>query len=254
MLSNPNKALIIIPCSATKVLKPLINYNQSAIALNGVGLLRQNLLNALLQDRAFISNPTNQSGVLSANSSKTIACELYNGKMYSKIKGMTRLIAQNQHPDIHILILSALYGIVQLNEELQLYDLTMGTSIANQAKSDNKVYKAWKKSNLSDIVFQYITNQEINNVWSLLPDSMPKFPYHRVLTSLWKRLCQNNISCYHIFPGKEKNQCAGLYRGLWLNWMLHEYISNNANYILNNPKPSAILSGIGTTYEYRNCN
>jgi len=247
------RALIIIPCSCAKVSKPLINYNQSASALNGVAHLRQKLLNALLQEQEFISNKKNQNGVLNANSSYTIACELYDGKMYAKIKDVIRLIAKNQYPDINILILSALYGIVQLNEELQLYDLTMGTSIANQVKSDNKVYKVWKKSNLSDIVYQYITNQKINNVWSLLPDSMP-YPYHQVLTSLWKQLCQNNISCYHVFPGKEKNQCAGLYRGLWLDCMLNEYFHNNVDYILNHPKPPVILNGISTTFEYRNCN
>ncbi len=247
------KALIIVPCSATKALHPHINFGQNPMALPGMGPLRQTVLSALLQDPVFTSSPVNQNGVLSTSPSSTIACEIYQGRMHSQIKAKTRLIAQNQHPSIHILILSALYGIVQLNENLRLYDIMMGASIENQPRSQNKVYKLWKKSDLSDIIYQYIEDSNIDNIWSLLPDSIPKFPYHRVLTSLWEKLHQSSIPSYHVFPGKEKSQCAGLYRGLWLDNVLDEYITNNTDYILNNPKPPAILSGINTTYDYRQC-
>jgi hypothetical protein len=62
---------------------------------------------------------------------KVPAGELYDGPVYRVIRNLKR---KQPYVNLNILIVSAKYGLVQWDEPIELYDLRMSSSIAEQLK------------------------------------------------------------------------------------------------------------------------
>jgi hypothetical protein len=106
------------------------------------------------------------------------------GNFYRVTGGSLHAIMAGQYPSIHVLIVSAFYGLAKLDEGLKEYELQMGDML----HSGIKVYQFWQRNNLWQILQNYINQNNITYVWSLLPDSPPSFQYHRVFNGLWRVL------------------------------------------------------------------
>jgi len=110
-----------------------------------------------------------------------------------------------------MLIVSALYGLVKLNEGIKEYELTMTDRLVNGMK----VYRFWQREGLWEILLEYIKENGINCVWSLLPSS--RYPYHQVFEELWRTLERTSVRCVHV---KVSGSAAGIKLAEWLKHMV----------------------------------
>ena len=161
------------------------------------------------------------------------------GNFYQVAGNILRQILTGKYPSVHILIVSAFYGLVRLDERLKEYELQMGDRLQNGIK----VYKFWQQAGLSQILQDYIFSNNISYVWSFLPDSMPHFPYHRVFSNLWKALRNTQIQCYHVqVPGAGSG--IGYIRAKWLV----EILRANPNFLIGTSFPPG---QIGNMLKYK---
>jgi len=165
--------------------------------------------------------------------------------MHKKVRKSLQAIMSRQYPSIHILIVSAFYGLAKLGEGLKEYELTMGDTLSNGMK----VYQFWQQNNLCQILQNYIIQNNIAYVWSLLPDSMPSFPYHRVFNNLWGVLRNTQVLCYRV-QVPSAGTGTGYKRAEWLVQILN----TNPNYLIREPFPPNHLRGIpGYEFRYVQC-
>jgi hypothetical protein len=187
----------------------------------------------------------NQRGVLNPNAPSTRSVDLYIGKFYQVAGRSLRNVLAGQNPSIHVLIVSAFYGLAKLDEGLKEYELQMGDPIHNGMK----VYQFWQNNQLWRVLQNYITQNNITHVWSLLPDSMPSFPYHCVFDQMWRKLRNTQIQCFHVkVPGAGAG--TGSKRAEWFV----EILNTNPNYLVRAPVPPNRLRSIpGYVFHYKPC-
>lgn len=240
--SSPGNALILIPCCKQK--NP-ISVQGTAQPLHNIQPIRNQLLPLIQQTPNLATKAENQRGVLNPNAPSTRAVYLYRGNFYQVAGESLRAIMAGQYPSIHLLIVSAFYGIAKLDEGLKEYELQMGDTLHNGMK----VYQFWQQQNLSQTLQNYIHQNNISHVWSLLPDSDPKFQYHRVFNDLWRILRNTQIPCFHVqVPGAGTG--TGYKRAQWLV----EISNTNPNYLIGAPFPPNQLRGIsGYEFHYGTC-
>jgi hypothetical protein len=231
MKQNRN-ALLLIPCCKQK--KVVVSHGKTQI-FSGMQPLRNQLLQHIRKTRALAKKAENQRGILNSNAPSTQAIDLYIGNFYKVACKHLRTIMTGQYTSIHILILSAFYGLTKPNERLKEYELQMGDTLHNGIK----VYQFWQQSQLWKKLQNYIRQNNIFFVWSLLPDSLPSFPYHRVFNNLWRQLRNTQIQCFHVkVPGAGTG--TGYKRAEWLV----EILNANPNYLTETPFPPSQLRGI----------
>lgn len=242
MTKTENKALILIPCCEQK---KVVQSQGFAQPLPNTLNMRTQLLQLIQQTPNLTMRQENQRGILNPNAPLTWAVNLYAGKFY-RIAGvaLNNLMA-GCHPSIHVLIVSACYGLTKLNEGLKEYELQMGDILYNGMK----VYQFWQRNQLWRILYDYIDQNSITYVWSLLPDSMPKFPYHQVFNNLWRVLRNTPIQCFHVkVPGAGTG--TGQKRAQWLRAILNI----NPNHLVGEPFPPARLADIPNyIFDYNIC-
>jgi hypothetical protein len=166
------------------------------------------------------------------------------GNFYRVTGGSLHAIMAGQYPSIHVLIVSAFYGLAKLDEGLKGYELQMGDML----HSGIKVYQFWQRNNLWQILQNYINQNNITYVWSLLPYS-PPFQYHPVFNRLWRVLRNTQIQCFHVqVPGAGRS--TGHKRAQWLVQILN----TNPNHLIGAPFPPNRLRGIPNyVFHYARC-
>jgi len=162
--SSQTNVLILIPCCKRKNVVPIEGRIAQSLPLRNIEPLRSQLLDLVQQTSHLVGKPENHRGILSPYAPSTRSIELYKeGRFYQAADRSLRSILAGQYPSIHVLIVSAFYGLVRLDEELKEYELQMGDTLYN----GTKVYKFWQQRNLSQILQGYINHNNITHVWSL---------------------------------------------------------------------------------------
>ena len=235
---NRDKALILIPCCKRKRVIPV--KGSISQPLPNIQPLRDKLLNLIRQTPHLAEKQKNKRGILDPNAQITQAIDLYAGNFYRIARNSLYSILAGRYPSVHVLIVSAFYGLVKLDEGLKEYELQMGDTLYNGMK----VYQFWRHNQLWKILKDYIIQNNITYVWSLLPDSMPRFPYHQVFNSLWRELRSTRVQCFHVkVPSAGRSTGSG--RAKWLV----EILRTNPNYLIGKPLPLNRIRGI-PEYEF----
>jgi len=239
---KPINALVLIPCCKQKKVTP---FRRTSQPIPNILPLRTQLLQQIQRTPVLANIPANQRGILNPNAPLTQSIHLYVGNFYQVTKKSLWSILAGQYPSIHVLIVSAFYGLAKLDEGVKEYELQMGNILHNGMK----VYQFWKQNNLWQILYNYINENNIYYVWSLLPDSMPFFPYHRVFNKLWKILRNTQIQCFHVRV-RGAGSGTGRKRAEWLVQILN----TNPNYLVGMPFPPTQLRGIpNCVFHYVQC-
>lgn len=222
-MCSAQNALVLIPCCKQKHVDPFQGQVQS---LPHIQRLRAQLLQQIANTPTLARRQENARGILNPNASLTQAINLYAGNFYQVAGGSLQALMHGQYPSIHVLIVSAFYGLAKLDEGLKAYDLQMGDRLYHGMQ----VYQFWQQNNLWQILQDYITQNNITYVWSLLPDSSPFYQYHRVFNNLWRALRNTQVRCYHVqVPGAGTG--TGYKRAEWLR----EILRINPNYLIGQP-------------------
>lgn len=231
MKQNRN-ALLLIPCCKQKI---VVSFQEQFQVLPGIQPLRNQLLQHIQNTSHLANKPENRRGILNFSAPLTQAIDLYIGNFYQVANRHLRNIMTGRYPSIHVLIVSAFYGIAKLDEGLKEYELQMGNTLHHGVK----VYQFWQQNQLWKILQNYVHQNNISFVWSLLPDSLPYFPYHRVFNELWRRLRSTQTQCFHVqVPGAGTG--TGYKRAEWLV----EILNTNPGYLVGAPFPPNQLRGI----------
>jgi len=206
---------ILIPCSKRKISpgqandKSSVSNVQPSSDIPAINELREELLELVKATPELANREENKNGILNQSSRSVKAIDLYDGNFLRRVRDS---LMSSECKD-HVLIISALYGLVKLDEYLKLYDLEIKDELESTDKGKNKVYKFWKKSSLNDILYKYIESNNISTVWSLLPIN-----YHNVFDELWNDH-SGDIRCFHILIPNGGN-ATNYKRADWLNSFL----------------------------------
>ena len=122
-------ALVLIPCSKKKQIS---NPGVGANIIPGMVPLRKFLYDQIIQTPELAERPENRQGILNPQAPRTLARMLYCGKLHRDY----RQSLFKKQTNVHILIVSAFYGLVRLEENIAEYVLTM----ANELQSGCQVY------------------------------------------------------------------------------------------------------------------
>jgi len=200
-------ALVLLPCCKDKKIGKEVSEGSE---IPGISSLRESLLKLIANTPKLADRRENRQGILNPQAPRTYARELYCGDLY---KACTKALV-NSHPNLQILIVSAFYGLVCLEESVSQYDLTM----ADRLCDGRLIYQFWKDAGLSKLLRQYIGDHNISHVWSLLPDASIT-PYHRVFREFWQN--SGGVECrwVKVFrdDGTSVGSGSGRKRGEWLN-------------------------------------
>jgi hypothetical protein len=233
------KALILIPCCNSK--NESMPVSPFSLPIEGLSDMR-NELAAMLRDTPWLINkPENKRTLVEGAGTKTLAMDLYNGRLYQPCRVALTEVASGRHPSVHILIVSAFYGLVRLDEGIKIYELQMSDKLSN----GERISEYWQASGLSSILAQYVVRMGINVIWSLLP----KIGYHTVFSDFWLTARDKSIDCFRVdIPGV--GQASGCLRGKWVNYM----IRLNPRYLLRDPDPPLDIPEVSTRpFAYPRC-
>lgn len=230
-IKQNQNALVLIPCCKQKLqVKEVTAFRGQSQALPGVQQMRDQLLQLIQNTPSLATRVENRRGILNPDAPLTQAIDLYQGKFYKVAGSCLRDIRNGQYPSIHVLIVSAFYGIAKLEEGLKEYELRMGDKLCKGLK----VYQFWQQAGLWRILQNYINQNDIVWVWSLLPNSS-QFLYHCVFNDLWRQL-RGERKCFHVqVPGAGSG--TGYKRAEWLV----EILRTNPNQLIGNPFPPTRL-------------
>lgn len=216
------KALILIPCSESK--KESMPVSPFSLPIESLSDMRNELAAMVRDTPQLINKPENKKTLVDGAGSITLAMDLYNGRLYQSCRAALTKVASGRHPSVHILIVSAFYGLVRLDEGIKIYELQMGDKLSN----GESISAYWQANGLSSILVQYVSRMGINVIWSLLP----KTGYHTAFTDFWLTARDKSIDCFRVdIPGV--GQASGYLRGRWVDYM----IRLNPRYLLRNPEP-----------------
>ncbi len=119
--SGGKKALILIPCGGDKNTSYL--GDEVARPLGDIEAMRNEMLELLRATPELKVKEKNANGILADETPISYAVDLYQGKFYSVTKRILKRIFNGDYPSIHVLIVSAFYGLVQLDEGIKKYEL-----------------------------------------------------------------------------------------------------------------------------------
>ena len=216
------KALILIPCCSSK--KESMSVSAFSLPIEGLSDMR-NELAAMVRDTPWLINkPENKRTLVEEAGSIALAMDIYNGRLYQSCRAALTEVASGRHPSVHILIVSAFYGLGQLDEGIKTYELQMSDKLSN----GERVSEYWQASGISSILAKCVARMGINVIWSLLP----KTGYHSVFSDFWLTARDKSIDCFRVdIPGVR--QASGCLRGRWVDYM----IRLNPRYLLRDPEP-----------------
>ena len=237
-----HKALILVPCCKKKTVVPS---TEVVSALPGLPVLREKLLEAIKITPVLKEKEENRKGILDPEAAISRAIDLYCGRFYNQAEDLLRALAGGQVTNVNVLIVSAFYGLVLPHEGIKEYELLMSDTLS----SGMKIYRYWQDCGLWEILQDYIKRNKISHVWSLLPNSRPKFPYQHVFKQFWGKAGDYGVSCFHVrVPGARTS--TGYQRARWLG----EVMSSDPGLLVNPEKmPSEWSNTPGYRFEYISC-
>jgi hypothetical protein len=207
--------LILAPCSDLKNRGGDSEYNLKNSVIedlnseNGTKLLRLRKSVAI----AFGEIPGPDLGFkVRKNEIKYIqAYRRYAGKLYSQIhENAWRKLFQT--PNLKLLIVSALYGLVNAGELIRYYNRTMKDHIF----PGRTLMTWWKQQGLSSIMVGYIVKNEVEKVHDFL-----SIDYSRAISDLSSSLKRLGVSYVtHSYPGLGSG--SNYYRGRDINALILE--------------------------------
>jgi len=227
-----NKALILTPCCKDKQ-ESAISFQRRSEPVRGTQPLRDQLLREIKLTPEIANRRENQDGILNPSSRLTKALDLYTGQFYKAAGDSLRKMAEGRYNTIDVLIISAIYGLVKLDEGLKKYEVKMGDALHNGIK----IYKFWQQQKLGHILGKYIEEHAVTHVWSLLPDSMPETPYNRVLNQLWEELRNSRVECYWVKLTPSQGSGTSYKRGQWLKAVLERVLDSTTKLLTGEPPP-----------------
>ena len=188
--------LILIPCSGDKRGGGITEYKVSNCIINNLSLetgkrlmeLRKEVGVAFQEEHGpDLGFEVTQTGIRYLE-----AYRRYSGNLYSKIseKSWNKL---SRNSELKMLIVSALYGLVNYNELIRLYDRTMKDHI-----HPGRLLKTWwSNKHLSAIVLEYILQNRTKVVHDFLSTD-----YSHATWNFSSRLTEVGIQCVrHTYPG-----------------------------------------------------
>lgn len=233
------RALVLIPCCSSK--KESATKSQFSRALEGLSDMRYELAARVRDTPWLVDRADNRRNLDEAMGTKTLAMDLYAGKLYQPCRAALAEVASGLHPSVHILIVSALYGLVHLDEGIKTYELQMGDQLLN----GERICAYWQTKGLSSILASYVEKMGINVVWSLLP----KVDYHGVFSDFWLTAGDKSIDCFRVdIPGV--GRASGCLRGKWLNHVIRA----SPGYLFRDPNPPLCIHEISERhFAYPRC-
>lgn len=180
------RTLILLPCCYKKREGGSAEYSRSNCISNNLGPEGDKLMQLRGQvGAAFDEKHGPDLGF--ADDMPTIeyleAYKRYRGNLYSKISESSwRKLAQTEK--LKLVIVSALYGLVNWNEPIRYYNRTMDDNI----RLGRRLNTWWRHRRLSDILVAYVARNGIRRVHSFLT---PK--YSMAVHSLSSGLNQNAV-------------------------------------------------------------
>lgn len=238
------KPLILISCTATKRIIP--SDETSVQPIPGIEAMREELLYSVRTNSQLASYQANRQGVLSPDSPLTKAYHLYNGKFYQNCSKILADVANHKNNHTEILIVSAMFGLLQLGESIPEYNLTMGEKLNDKLK----VFQFWQRANLWRVLQRYIEENGITHLWSFLPHSNG-LEYHQVFEPLWNNAKHLNLAVYHLKANKENGSSYGqgttVKRAEWLNMVMQK----NPGFLIMDKPPIEYPSIPNTRFSYR---
>lgn len=87
---------------------------------------RSGLLSRIRETAWIAERKENLEEALNEAGALFSAVELYHGQFYRKNDEIIHDLARENNPSLHLLIVSALYGLVGLNKPISIYDLKTG--------------------------------------------------------------------------------------------------------------------------------
>lgn len=241
-LEKESKALILIPCCKSKA---AVFSEYWSAPFPELKRLRKGMLDKINETEVLIQKDDNLSGILNPHAHLTRALDLYVGNFYYVAGSSLEQVAAGSIPAVDVLIVSAFYGLVLLNERVKKYELQM----SDRLQDGTKVYKYWQTNGLAHILADYVGKNKIKVVWSLLPNSMPSFPYQQVFQTFWEEAEDAGIACYHVnVPGAGSS--SGYQRAKWLKAVMEL----DPDLLLDgNRMPSSFDLIPGYTFKYVSC-
>lgn len=156
--------LILIPCSCKKE----FTSNDESISCNG-GKFKENLDEAFQENLDHLQNRVADNFNINLEKREEYpACKIYKGKLYSQLDEKIWEELEKSE-DKEVCIINPLYGVIHWAEPIVIHDLTMEDNIGK-----NRLNTWWKHNDLSDILTNYIVNNDFDLVRSLLPVSHKK--------------------------------------------------------------------------------
>jgi hypothetical protein len=208
-----NIAMVLIPCCKEKQVAASSYTAHNKPVDPRLTTLRKELRAAVCATPELACHRANQEGWLTPKPRLTPARNLYQGKGYTSIVGLWAT------PNVHIFIVSAAMGLVHPDEELPEYELMMGDKLSN----GEAVYKFWLRNHFSDVIHDVAKRLGVTHLWSLLPDSLPKFPYQQIVVPCWNR---DQYQCHHVKVYNESGHSAGSGSGVkrseWLKTVIEK--------------------------------
>jgi len=142
------------------------------------------------------------------------AYERYCGQLYSKIsrESWEKL---NGHPDLSLIIVSALYGILRHDEFIRNYDRQMKDKIEGR-----QLKTWWRNKGLCDILLDYVKRNKIEVVHDFLSED-----YSEAIKPFQSKIKELGLRYeYHKF-GSEFGSGSNCYRGEEVNELIQTFPS-----------------------------
>jgi cytoplasmic iron level regulating protein YaaA (DUF328/UPF0246 family) len=139
------------------------------------------------------------------------AYKRYRGNLYSKIANDSWNKLE-RNPKIRLIIVSALYGLVNYNEPIRNYNRSMKDHITPE-----RLLKTWwKMHSLADILLNYVRLNEIKEVHDFLSND-----YRDALTNLpWRYKSIGVLYFPHDYPGLGSG--SDFHRGIDVNKLIQK--------------------------------
>jgi len=184
--------LILIACSKTKRMGGYIQFVPSSL----VNILSDEKYLQLMNSRkelASIINITPGLDLGFSNQDQQLAFlpayQRYNGKFYQKNN------FSSVYPELstkRVIIISALYGVLDANDHIRNYELTMDHTLSIGVR----VKTWWKNHGLGKIIGEIVCQRRFIQVHDLLPIS------YRDAIKPWPTNCRNESLIQYDYPGQ----------------------------------------------------
>lgn len=160
------KFLILIPCCSKKRSGGDPAYSANDAIFNHLSNpFRERLLNLRREIFTTFSIPLGEDFGIAENKNSILYLEAYkrySGRIYQEIRLNSWEKIKN-NPQLDLVIVSALYGLIRYNEWIRDYNRTMQDKIGTQ-----KIKTWWRNNKLYAILRDYIIENNISDVYNFL--------------------------------------------------------------------------------------